>query len=504
MISDKTTEVRQDATLANNAGQEWVNLSIEKWFWGLFVVGALLRLRQYLFNKSLWLDESALSLNIIERDFWGLIEPLGYNQMAPIGFLLSTKFPVMAFGPSEYALRAFALLASLVGLFFFGKFLKRFNNPTLFVIGFSLFVFSFRLTYYAAEVKQYASDVMVGSIFLYMYLRKELLQENLLKVALLGILGSLLIWFSHPSIFILAGIGIFLLLSANLRLIGHWYRLVALGLPWAASFLIEYVLFLGKDPNNEGMQAYWQHAFAPFPPQGFGDFEWYLNSIEEIFFYTVGIGYAGQLLLLLALVAVWSGLAKKDFRPLGLLTPLLLLYLASAFKMYPLSQRLLLFLTPLVAALLAWGAWAMISHLSSLALQRIVLAFLFVQPLLFTAACFVKPIQEEEIREVLAHYQKEHQEGDAIFLYHQSEMPFRYYQERFVEEGTNVEVGPEQFSEAAYAQQIAQLEGSGRIWMIITHDYAGHEQFIVEQAKLNGTLLQKKIAKGAAAYLFEF
>ena len=88
--------------------------------WGIVGFGITLRIVQYFHNRSLWLDEAMLGLNIINRSFAQLLMPLDYNQVcAPIGFLLTEKLFVELFGPSEYALRLFPFLCGLISLFLF-------------------------------------------------------------------------------------------------------------------------------------------------------------------------------------------------------------------------------------------------------------------------------------------------------------------------------------------------------------------------------------------------
>lgn len=55
------------------------------------LAGIYMRVKTYLFNRSLWLDEASLALNIVTRGFWNLLNPLDHNQGAPVGFLLATK-----------------------------------------------------------------------------------------------------------------------------------------------------------------------------------------------------------------------------------------------------------------------------------------------------------------------------------------------------------------------------------------------------------------------------
>ncbi|HEX5807263.1 MAG TPA: hypothetical protein VFY25_01250 [Anaerolineales bacterium] len=77
---------------------------------GLLLLGAVLRLRQYLTGRSLWADEAMLALNIVSRGFGGMFQPLDYDQGAPIGFLLVEKLFTSVFGRHELALRLFPVL----------------------------------------------------------------------------------------------------------------------------------------------------------------------------------------------------------------------------------------------------------------------------------------------------------------------------------------------------------------------------------------------------------
>ena len=65
-------------------------------------LGIILRLIPYLDNRSLWLNENWLALNILQKSFSQLVGPLDLSQMAPVGFLFIEKTLVLAFGDSEY------------------------------------------------------------------------------------------------------------------------------------------------------------------------------------------------------------------------------------------------------------------------------------------------------------------------------------------------------------------------------------------------------------------
>ena len=83
----------------------------------LLLIGVALRCRAYFAGTSLWLDEMLLSRNILELPLGALLtEPLQLDQVAPRGFLLVEKLSVLAFGPTELALRLFPFLCGIASL----------------------------------------------------------------------------------------------------------------------------------------------------------------------------------------------------------------------------------------------------------------------------------------------------------------------------------------------------------------------------------------------------
>ncbi len=82
----------------------------------MFLFGILVRLIQYLNNRSLWLDEASLALNIINRSYGELAQTLDHNQAAPLGFLWLEKLSTQIWGNNEYSLRLLPFIASILAL----------------------------------------------------------------------------------------------------------------------------------------------------------------------------------------------------------------------------------------------------------------------------------------------------------------------------------------------------------------------------------------------------
>ena len=257
----------------------------------LFLAGILLRLRQYLTGRSLWMDEAMLALNIVNRNFGELLKPLDYDQGAPLGFLLVEKLFHLLFGQSEYALRLLPFLLGILSLWLFYLLLKRVTAGAGLIAGLALFVFNPRLIYYSSEVKQYIVDVVVMLVLL--LLAAPLLESGIRKRELiwLAVAGFFALWFSHPAVFVLAGMGLTLvILCMEKRDFTNLWVVLAMGLFWVTALGLLYSLILKDIQQNAYMQEYWQGAFLPIPP--WSDPGWFGRSLRENIGVQFGIPYA--------------------------------------------------------------------------------------------------------------------------------------------------------------------------------------------------------------------
>ncbi|HVN29953.1 MAG TPA: glycosyltransferase family 39 protein, partial [Candidatus Binataceae bacterium] len=173
--------------------------------WLLVGLGVLLRLRLYLANRSLWLDEATLSLNIVGRSWTGLAGQLDHNQVAPIGFLLLEKAAVGIFGSNEFGLRLIPLIGGIGSLILFRKLALRCLFREAALIAMLLFAFSTTLIYYASEVKPYSTDVAVAVAVLLAEFATFDSPDDVKTWRWLAIVGAIGILLSLPAAFVAAG-----------------------------------------------------------------------------------------------------------------------------------------------------------------------------------------------------------------------------------------------------------------------------------------------------------
>jgi hypothetical protein len=469
--------------------------------WSIIAFGILLRASQYLFNRSLWLDEACLVWNIVHKPFSELLGPLHYNQAAPIGFLFVEKFFVQEFGNTEYILRLFPLMCGILSLPLYYQLVKHHisKGATLFAV--ALLSLSNTLIYYASDVKQYASDVMIVIILYLAVFYFEAKKMTPHRIASFGLLGAAAIWFSHPSLFILAGFGITLTASNLLR--RDFSRLIRLALVfsvWAVSFACIYIVSYDQVTRNEGLLRYWNSAFMPFPPTGMSELLWFPNKLLEILKNPAQIAFP-KIAVILLLVGCISMLFKRKKVFFFLFSPIIFALLASALHLYPFEGRLLLFTLPALFISVALGA--QILSLKSNTIMAIFLLLFLYPPFSGAYRQIENPRVREEIKPVMHYIQQHWQKGDVLYCAHKTKPAFEYYSSAYGFQGKEVIISPfSNYDPAKFAEDLEQLEGRRRVWLLFTHIHPHHKKQIKKYLKNSGGLKKSFSSPGATVFLY--
>jgi len=490
--------------------------------WIIVSWGSILRLVQYFSGRSLWLDEATLSLNIVNRSFPELLKPLDYGQTAPFGFLVLERSAVQLFGTSEYALRLFPLLCGLISLLLVHHIAKLSLSPKAIPIATGLFAVSGPLIYYASEVKPYCTDVAVTLLLLLVAIHYASCELTPWRTAAFALLGAVSIWFSYPSVFVLAGLGMSLASLSLLR--KRWSRAGKLLIAfcfWGLSFAAYYLISLRYLVHNQIQQDYFAFGFIPYPSRPLVTVNWFIDTFFTIFRDPAGFELSG--IAAFACVIGWSAmLASQRERLFLLLSPIMFTLMAAGLHKYPFAGRLLLFLVPVLILFIAEGAsqiWRETSHHSSL-IGGCLVGLLFLKPLLFSTYHLIKPSAEslsvgidhtrEEIKPVLKYVEEHGQQGDILYVHAGSVPAFRYYESRFhLSKLRLIPSSPESVvSWEAYERDIDQLRGCHRVWVLLSHAWnratgVSEEKILLYFLDKRGTMLESLASSGAAVYLYD-
>jgi hypothetical protein len=477
----------------------------------LLALGVVLRLRQYLTDRSLWVDEAMLALNIVNRSFAELFKPLDYNQGAPIGFLLVEKSLNTILERDELVLRLFPLLVGLCSLWLFYLLLKRTVHGAGLLTALALFALNPRLVYYSSEVKQYIVDTAatVSLLLIAMPLFEAVPRKR--QFAWLTLAGSIALWFSHPALFVLAGIGLALVIVYLKRRDVSSLRLtVGMGLLWVLNIALLYLLILKDLSQSAYMRAYWQAAFVPMPP--WSDPGWFLRNLNENIGIQFGIPYA-VLFVFFLMLAGWAVLSLQN-RECALVFACIVLVtvIASALQLYPVFERMILFLVPLGLLLLGKAVEGLQRSLHSYSvpgtLSSLLLAgFLVYGPLVTSFQLFVTPKYFEHIRPSMEYLHDYSKPGDTIYVYYNAAPAFQFYAPKYGLALENITIGTDHSADPeAYHAELDQLDGRKRVWLLFSHVYELNEfnekDFILGYMDQLGKKVREYRVPATSVYLY--
>jgi hypothetical protein len=478
----------------------------------ILLLGVFLRVNRYLFNRSLWLDEAYLALNIVPRSFAQLLTPLDYGQAAPVGFLLLEKVAQVVFGNRETSLRLLPLLSGLAALLLFYPLARRSIGATAVPIALLLFAVSDSLGDYSSELKQYSGDVFFSVILILLASHVRRRKPNSQGLFLFGLTGIVAVWLSHAASLVLIGVGLTILVSDGVRKdrssLLRWTPVFS---AWGGSFLISYFVSLRGLLGTEGLARFWSNhgAFATFLPLSLSRLEgivglWGAMLADPLGFAATG---AAAVCLLLGAVSMLDG--KRETLAL-VLAPVFLAFILSAWQMYPFQGRLLLFAVPLLLLPLAEGVGALIDRTGRF---RWVLAIglalvLLYQPVKVGLARGLHPRYKEEMRPVVAYLKERYRPGDVVYLYYASQYAFKYYAGQLGAGDIPALNGHAYGADPhRYLEEIAALGRGKKVWLVFSHNLSGplgdEEQYILRFMDCAGSRVDSYVPIGASVYMYD-
>ena len=486
--------------------------------WFLVLLGILVRTVQYLSNRSLWGDEVNLALNIIDRSYIELTQTLDYNQAAPLGFLWLEKLATQIFGNSEYALRLLPFAASIVSLGVFYCLTRLYSSSLGGVIAIALFACGRYTLYFATELKPYSSDMAIALVLFWLLSRVHHQMLGVKEIIGFAIVGSLAIWLSYPSVFLLAGLEAWNLFTASSK---HWYKIIVnrigIYLTWVVSFALFYFFTIADTLTNEDLSSSWSARY----PDSFGDILWLFDALGRFFYHPMGFSGIADGIGIFAFIVgcvAWYRRNRRIF--FALVAPFVVTIFAAYLRQYPFRDRLVLFLAPLGMLIVAEGIALLLTQLKKINLANryrrwlsgllgIVCLYALTVPAISRASNFViHPEVKHEVRPVVEYVATKYQPGDKIYVYAGAVQAFAYYVDLKDYSDLNYINGSANFSQkgdietrSQFATEIEPLTGD-RVWFVFRAEVE-EESAAKEYLDLIGQDLDSIQKPGASAYLYQ-
>lgn len=297
-------------------------------------LGILLRLLFPLFNVGLWHDECALAINILDREFWGLFNPLRFLQTAPPLFSCLTKIFTIEGNViiTDFSIRIVPLLAGIGSIFAFYNLLRNiFTNKFVIIIGLIIFTFNPILINYSYELKPYSMDVFIAILLTTYFIKYN--PEGYWRQFYQILLLSFSMMFSLPAAFIMLG-GIFLMLFKDYR--RFLYAISAFGL--FITFYFIYHLWGTMEVHGAKMDQYWNSFFITFNN---------LSTLTTNFIKTNFNLFINPIITLCVLGLGFFITCVRD-KKLAIISFIIIVevFIASYLHLYPFAPRLTLFIIP--------------------------------------------------------------------------------------------------------------------------------------------------------------
>lgn len=491
--------------MGKTKGEIW----LERFLIIIIFSGAIIALANFINNKSLWLDEAMLALNIVSKSYMELLEPLDMYQIAPIGFLYIEKTMINLLGNHDWVLRIFPFLSFILSIpLFFVLNKKLFESERVALLSCAVFSLSLTLIMYSSEVKQYSSDVLLAILIVVSALNYHS-KKSSTSLILYTIVGVFSICLSNISIIILFTVGLYSLYTNFVEDKNRQFSVFIAIFFWLVSFITYYFNFIHNHPSNEEMIKYWGQYFMPQNIFSLEFHKFLFYAAKEIFGEVLTFKRFWIIPLVLAFVGIASLIRRKQIKNLYLIVfPLLLHLVLSSFQFYPFAKSFILYLIPFLIIMFTLGFVQVYKYLNENLIKIPALALLIPVLVHFYPIIVKVPIEREEIKKSMAYLDQNIDGDDKIYIYCGAIRAFQFYRNSYPQIVNNNSIiygtsHRENWSE--YDQEILKLSGTN--WLLFSHVYPfdpndeDEEDYIIKTLKSNNyRVLDKQIFTGSSVY----
>jgi hypothetical protein len=339
----------------------------------LVVLNLTWRTVRYALGFPIWGDEAFVAMNLLNRGFAGMIDPLEYGQIVPLGFMWAELAITRFLGVSQWALRLLPFLLGVASMLAFWRWAEHMLDRRTALLAVGVFAASYYPVRHAAELKPYAGDLLLSLVLIWLGWSVYQQPNRLGRWMLLILTAAVGFWLSYPLVFVAGGVGLLLTYLAacrrSARVFGLW---LTYGLCTIISFAAMY--FTYARPHA---RATWP-ADAPWTMETWGEGFPPLANPSQLPLWLLDVHTGNMLaypeggvnggsslttvLVLIGAVSIW-----RNRRPLllVLLGPLAFALVAAGMHAYPYgtSARFTLYMAPAFCLLAGVGFMSAIKTL---------------------------------------------------------------------------------------------------------------------------------------------
>ena len=155
--------------------------------------------------------------NVADRAIFDFGQVLAQDQMAPPGFLVIERLLVQLPLDVKVTGRLFPLVCGIASVFLMRSAAGRYLDRRAVPLAVGLLALGDHLLYYSAEIKPYSCDLMMALAALLLAAPRPPEEPSGRHFKALAIFGLIAPWLSFTVVFVLAGVGLHLLVTEALR-----------------------------------------------------------------------------------------------------------------------------------------------------------------------------------------------------------------------------------------------------------------------------------------------